>query len=294
MDRLKILLFGRHGQLGWELHRCLQGLGYVLAYDYPEIDFLAPSAFGRLITDLRPHVVINAAAYTDVDKAELEVENARIINAEAPALLAETCGRLGAAFIHFSTDYVFDGRKGSPYVEEDVANPLSAYGLGKLEGERAVLSAGGASLVLRTAWVYSTRSDSFVMKVLRWARTQETMRIVEDQVSNPTWARALAETTAHLIAKAGPDPLPWLRERSGLYHLAGKGYASRLEWAKAILSNDPKAGEHLVRSILPAESTDFSTPAARPRFSALDCSRFQRVFSLSLPEWESALRLAME
>lgn len=291
---MKILLFGKHGQLGWELHRSLQGLGQVLAYDYPEIDFTVPSSLRRLVEDSRPQIVINAAAYTDVDKAESEAERAKLINSEAPAILAEICRGLGAAFIHYSTDYVFDGQKGTPYLEEDAPHPLNVYGQTKLEGEGAVLQAGGTSLIFRTAWVYSMRRDSFVTKMLRWAQSQQEMRVVEDQVSNPTWARALAGITAQLLAKAGPDPLPWLSERHGLYHLAGWGFTSRLEWAKAILRNNPNQAHQVVQRVLPARSAEFPTAAVRPFFSALDCSKFERAFVLRLPNWEVALPLAME
>ena len=291
---MKILLFGKYGQLGWELHRSLQCLGQVLAYDYPEVDFTAPSSLRRLVEDFGPQIVINAAAYTDVEKAESEAGRARIINAEAPALLAEICRGLGAAFIHYSTDYVFDGKKGTPYREADAPRPLNVYGQTKLEGERAVLQFGGNNLIFRTAWVYSMRRDSFVSKVLSWAHSQHEMRIVEDQVSNPTWARALAEITVQLLAKAGPDPLPWLSERRGLYHLAGWGFTSRLEWAKAILQNDPNQAHQVVQRVLPARSAEFPTSAARPLFSALDCGKFERTFALCLPDWELALRLAME
>jgi dTDP-4-dehydrorhamnose reductase len=229
---MKILLFGKHGQLGWELQRSLQGLGQVLAYDYPEVDFTAPSSLRRLVEDIGPQIVINAAAYTDVDKAESEAERAKLINAEAPALLAEMCRNLGAALIHYSTDYVFDGQTGTPYTENDAPRPLNVYGQTKLDGEGAIFQAGATSLIFRTAWVYSTRRDSFVSKVLSWAHSQPEIRIVDDQISNPTWARALAEITAQLLAKVGPDPLPWLSERRGLYHLAGWGFTSRLEWRK--------------------------------------------------------------
>ena len=291
---MKILLFGKHGQLGWELQRSLQGLGQVLAYDYPEVDFIAPSSLRRLIEETRPQIVINAAAYTDVDKAESEPERAKLINAEAPALLAEVCRRLGAAFIHYSTDYVFDGQKGTPYTESDAPHSLNVYGQTKLEGDQAILELGGPNLIFRTAWVYSMRQDSFVTKVLRWAHSQYEMRIVEDQVSNPTWARALSEITAQLLAKAGLNPLPWLSERRGLYHLAGRGFATRLEWAKAIVRNDPSGAQQLARTILSARSVDFLAPGTRPHFSALDCSLFERTFSLRLPDWEVALPLAME
>lgn len=291
---MRILLFGKYGQLGWELHRSLQGLGQVLAYDYPEIDFTVPSSLTRLVEDSRPQIVINAAAYTEVDKAESEAERAKLINAEAPGLLAEICRNMGAALIHYSTDYVFDGKKGTPYTESDSPHPLNVYGQTKLEGEQAILQAGGTNLIFRTAWVYSMRRDRFVSNVLSWAHSQHEMRIVEDQVSNPTWARVLAEITAQLIAKAGPDLLPWLSERHGLYHLAGWGFASRLDWAKAILQNDPSQSQQIVQRVLPARSAEFPTTAIRPLFSALNCRKFERTFAVRLPDWELALCLAME
>jgi dTDP-4-dehydrorhamnose reductase len=163
-----------------------------------------------------------------------------------------------------------------------------------MEGERAIFGVGGTNLIFRTAWVYSMRRDSFVSKVLSWAHSQHEMRVVEDQVSNPTWARALAEITAQLLAKAGPDPLPWLSERRGLYHLAGWGFTSRLEWAKAILQNDPNQAHQVVQRVLPARSAEFPTAAVRPLFSALDCGKFEQTFALRLPDWEVALGLAME
>jgi dTDP-4-dehydrorhamnose reductase len=171
---------------------------------------------------------------------------------------------------------------------------LNVYGQKKLEVERAVLQLGENDLIFRTAWVYSMRRDSFVSKVLSWAHSQGEMHIVEDQVSNPTWARALAEIMAQLLAKAGLNPLPWFAERSGLYHLAGWGFASRLDWAKAIVRNDPNVAQQLAKTILPAQNVDLPTPATRSHFSALDCSKFERTFALRLPDWEVALPLAME
>jgi dTDP-4-dehydrorhamnose reductase len=291
---MKILLFGKHGQLGWELQRSLQGLGQVLAYDYPEVDFTAPSSLRQLVVDFGPQIVINAVAFTEVDKAESEAGRAKLINAEAPALLAEVCRGIGAALIHYSTDYVFDGMKATPYTENDAPRPLNVYGQTKLDGEGAILQAGATSLIFRTAWVYSTRRDSFVSKVLSWAHSQPEIRIVDDQISNPTWARALAEITAQLLAKAGPDPLPWLSERRGLYHLAGWGFTSRLEWAKAILQNDPDQTHQVVQRVLPARSAEFPTAAARPLFTALDCGKFEQAFAVHLPDWELALSLAMK
>jgi dTDP-4-dehydrorhamnose reductase len=291
---MKILLFGKHGQLGWELNRTLQPLGEVEAYDYPEVDFSEPSSLEPLVRMIKPRIVINAIAYTDVDRAESEVDKARLINAEAPAVLAAACRDLGISFLHYSTDFVFDGRKETPYMEDDRPSPLNTYGQTKLEGERAVLGAGGANLVFRTAWVYSLRGNNFVTKVLRWARTQPELRVVNDQVGNPTWARALAEVSAQLVAKAGLAPLPWLSERSGLYHLAGRGIASRYEMAQVILQVAQAASPLAATKILPARTDDFPSNAVRPKYSALECSRFERVFSLRLPDWKVALRLALE
>ena len=294
MPSVKILLLGNTGQLGWELERSLAVLGTVTALDYPAINLADADSILPLVRQLQPQIIVNATAYTAVDRAESEPDLVMAINAIAPGLLAEAARELGAAFIHYSTDYVFDGRKGSPYTEADPPNPLGVYGQSKLAGEQAVLNSGAAALVLRTSWVYSLRRDSFVTKVLAWARQQPELRLVADQVSGPTWARALAEITALLLARSGSDPAGWLRERRGLYHLAGAGYCSRLEWGQAILRLDAHPEDQLTRSILPARTDDFPTPAQRPLFSALDCARFSDTFDLRLPDWQLALRLAME
>jgi len=290
---MNILLFGKNGQLGWELNRSLLGLGEVFAYDYPEVDFTTPASLKSLVEKIRPQVIINAAAYTDVDRAESEVKQAQSVNAEAPALLAQISKNIGSAFIHFSTDYVFDGEKGAPYSEEDPPCPLNVYGRTKLEGEQAIQQEGGASLIFRTAWVYSTRGDNFVKRVLQWAHSRPEMRIAADQISNPTWARALAEAITIIMAKASPHPQSWISERRGLYHLAGWGVASRLDWTSEILRADPDADNQLVKKISPARSIEFDTKAQRPLFSALDCQAFERTFSLRLADWKTALRLAL-
>lgn len=290
---MRILLLGKYGQLGWELHRTLATLGEVIALDYPEIDLSKPTQGQQAVRDARPQVIVNASAYTAVDRAENQVEIAHALNALTPGALAEEARRGGAALIHYSTDYVFDGRQNNPYKESDTPNPLGVYGQSKLDGERAIQDIAGAYLVLRTSWVYSLRRESFVTKVLKWSRQQETLRIVADQVSNPTWARMLAEITAKLLSKAGEDPYGWLREHHGVYHLAGSGYASRMEWCKAILRSDPRKEEQVVREVMPALTSDFPTPAQRPLFSALNCDHFTHTFNLRLPDWEQALQLAM-
>ena len=291
---IKILLLGNTGQLGWELERCLASLGQVTALDFPDINLAEPQTILPILRQVTPQVILNATAYTAVDRAETEPDLAQAINAHAPGLLADEAHRLGAAFIHYSTDYVFDGRKGSLYTEDDQPNPLGVYGHSKLGGEQAVLQVGGAGLVLRTSWVYSLRRDSFVTKVLSWARHQPTLRLVTDQISGPTCARQLAEITALLLSKADPHPAAWLAERAGLYHLAGSGHCSRLEWGQAILRLDPRPQEQLTQDILHALTADFPTPAQRPLFSALDCTRFTHTFGLRLPDWQDALRLTME
>jgi dTDP-4-dehydrorhamnose reductase len=291
---MKILLLGKYGQLGWELRRALAPAGGVTALDYPEIDLVNLSLVREAVRTHQPEVIVNATAYTAVDRAESEPELALAINARAPALLAEEALRLGVPLIHYSTDYVFDGSKGNPYLESDPPNPVGVYGQSKLEGERLIQAVGGDTLILRTSWVYSLRRDSFVTKVLQWSRQQLKLHLVCDQVSNPTWARMLAEVTALLLVKGGDGWLEWLSERRGLYHLAGSGYASRLQWAQVILKLDPKPAEQLAREIQPVLTADFPTPAQRPLFSALNCDLFGSTFGLHLPPWEETLRLAME
>jgi len=291
---MRILLLGKNGQLGWELVRTLAPLGEVITVDYPEIDLSRPETVLKPIRTIRPQLIVNATAYTAVDRAESEPEKAYAVNAEAPGLMAEEARSLRAGLIHYSTDYVFDGTKGSPYNEKDTPNPLSVYGSSKLAGERAIEQTGGAYLIFRTSWVYSLRRDSFVTKVLQWARQNRSLKLVKDQISGPTWARMLAEITAQLIVPGSSDIHGWMRERCGLYHLAGSGYASRLEWGQAILKYDPHPEEQVAEEVLPAATADFPAPAQRPLFSALDCGCFERTFGLRLPDWELALKLAFD
>jgi dTDP-4-dehydrorhamnose reductase len=291
---MRILLLGNTGQLGWELHRTLSPLGQVIALDYPNIDLTRPESVRRTIQEAQPELIVNATAYTAVDRAEQEPETALAINGAAPGVMAEEARKLGAALIHYSTDYVFDGRQERPYVESDEPNPLGVYGQSKLAGERAVQQAADVYLILRTSWVYSTRRSNFVLSVLDWARRQPTLRIVSDQVSNPTWARMLAEISAQVVAQGHQDVRAYFRERSGLYHLAGDGYASRMAWAKAALRCDPHKEQQVTQAIQPAATTDFPTPAERPLFSALNCDKFASTFGLHLPPWEQALRMALE
>lgn len=290
---MKILLLGNTGQVGWELNRTLLTLGELVALDYPQVDMADPKSIQNIVWDIKPQIIVNATAYTDVDKAEEQPELAEAINGVGPGILAEEACKLGAALIHYSTDYVFDGTKGTPYTEEDVPNPINQYGLSKLHGEQAVQALGGAYLIFRTSWVYSLRRPCFVTKVLEWAKTQEVLRIVDDQVSSPTWARMLAEATAQVIAQGRDDSFNYLAKKSGLYHLAGGGFCSRYEWAKATLELDPKKEKQVVKKVLPARTSDFPTAANRPMNTSLNTTKFSRAFTTELPTFQNILFLSL-
>ena len=291
---MRIILLGKNGQLGWELNRSLLPLGPVYAYDQPEIDLSDPVRIRPILEQHQPDIIINATAYTAVDAAESNSKLAFAINRDGVGYLAEEAYRLQSALIHFSTNYIFDGLKGSPYIENDHPNPLGVYGESKLAGERAIQAIGSSHLIFRTSWVYSLRSESFVTKVLKWSRNLEDLRIVPDQINNPTWARVLAEATAQVIAKADRNTFDWIKDHQGVYHLAGNGHTSRYDWAKAIIKHDPKKEEQKITAIQPAQTCDFPTPASRPLYSALNCDLFNNTFGITLPPWQEALRLALE
>ena len=279
----KILQIGTKGQLGWELLRTCAPLGEVVALDYPDVDLSDSTGLRELVRSVKPDIIINAAAYTNVDKAESEPDKARAINAIGPGVLAQEAKKINAVLVHYSTDYVFDGTKGSPYVETDQANPLNVYGQTKLEGEQIIAASGCVNLILRTSWVYSMRQGGFVSKVLQWAREQEVMRVVDDQISSPTSARMLAEVTALILAQGRDDVPGYMGEKGGLYHCAGGGSCSRYEWAKAILELDPKKEEQVVKQLLPAKTHEFFTFAKRPMVSVLNTQKLDVNFGLNLP-----------
>lgn len=291
---MRILLFGKTGQLGWELNRTLAPLGDISAFGPDDLDLIDVDALPRTIREVRPDFIVNASAYTAVDRAEQEPELAMLLNEKVPMIMAEEARKLNAPFIHYSTDYVFDGTKTSAYTEEDQTNPLNVYGQSKLKGEQAIGQVGGAHVILRTSWVYSLRGDGFVSKVLSWVRKQETLKIVTDQVGSPTWARMLAEVTSAMVARSYPDSWGYFLEKSGVYHLGGSGSVSRFDFTRAILDFDPHPEEQKVKGLDAALTADFPTPAIRPLTTTLDCSRFTRVFGLILPNWKDTLRLALE
>jgi dTDP-4-dehydrorhamnose reductase len=288
---MKILLFGKAGQLGWELNHLLASLGEVSAFSSKELDVKNFSELKNTINNVKPNLIINASAYTAVDQAEAEPELAMQINAHAPAVMAECAKKLNAVFIHYSTDYVFDGTKNIPYNEKDLTNPLNVYGKSKMDGEQAIGQIGGVHLILRTSWVYSMRGENFVTKVLSWARQKEPIQVVTDQIGSPTWARALANITCQMITHSLPMGMDYFSNKSGVYHLGGLGSVSRFDFAREILRLNTER-ELVTKNLIPSLTSNFPTPARRPLFTALDCSHFENVFGIQLAHWQEALQLA--
>ena len=290
----KILLFGGSGQVGWELRRTLSTVGEVFAPSSARADFGEPEKLRAVVRESRPDLIVNAAAYTAVDGAEKEPDLAMAINGTAPGVLAEEAGRLGAALVHYSTDYVFDGEKAAPYVEEDKAAPINVYGRSKLAGEEAVRGSGAPHLVLRTSWVYGTRGKNFLRTILRLAGEREELNIVDDQIGAPTWSRAIAEATAQILVGSRGDFAGFLGESGGLYHLAASGETSWYGFARRIL--DLSAGRRSFKleklSAIPTE--EYPTPADRPASSTLSCEKLEETFGLSLPSWETQLGLCLD
>lgn len=283
---MRILLTGCAGQLGRELKRSLASLGELVACDHRQLDLADPDALRNAVRTIVPTVIVNAAAYTAVDKAEVEPEAADAINAVAPGILAEEARRLGALLIHYSTDYVFDGAKPTPYREDDVTAPLSAYGRSKRDGELAIAASAARHLLLRTSWVYGLHGANFMNTMLRLGRrsceTGDALRVVDDQIGAPTWSRHLADATALILAR---NDTP-----QGLYHLSAAGETSWHGYADAIFAAARAAGllDGLPK-IHRITSADYPLPARRPANSRLDCSRFSRDFGLALPEWRTGL-----
>jgi dTDP-4-dehydrorhamnose reductase len=288
---MKILLIGKNGQVGWELRRTLAPLAEVVAVDYPEINLTDTPALRALVAGTRPAVVVNAAAYTAVDKAETETELCRQINAVAPGVLAEAAKKTGALMVHYSTDYVFDGAKTSPYVETDAPNPLGVYGRSKLEGDRAVKASGADHLIFRLCWVYGARGQNFMLTMQRLAREREKLRVVGDQFGCPTWSRMIAETTALALKQilAGADRSVF----NGDYHLAASGQTNWHGFASRIIEWMPEA-ERKCRAVEKITTPEYPTPARRPANSVLDCGKLRKTFGLRLPDWEASLRQVLD
>ncbi|MBE2215918.1 MAG: dTDP-4-dehydrorhamnose reductase [Opitutaceae bacterium] len=287
----RILLFGRIGQVGWELRRTLSPLCDLACVEYPEVDFTKPATVRQAIAGARPQIIINAAAYTAVDKAETEVALATAVNATAPAIMAEEAKKLGALLVHYSTDYVYDGAKTTPYVESDPTGPLGAYGRTKLEGDQAIAAVDCNHLIFRLCWVYGARGANFMLTMQRFAREREKLRVVADQFGSPSWSRMIAETTALALARIqSPDHAAKLK---GVYHLCSSGHTSWHGFASAIIQAMPET-ERKCREIEAIPTSAYPTPTQRPAYSVMSCAKLEKAFGLRLPDWKHCLDLVLE
>ena len=283
-----ILVLGKNGQVGRELAQCLDAAKTVHTLGRAELDLSDPDAIRNLLRTLKPKIVINAAAFTAVDDAEAKPAEAMAINRDAPAVIARELKAWRGALIHYSTDYVFDGRRSSPYAENDVPAPINTYGRSKLAGEQAISGAGGAYVILRTGWVYSAAGNNFCRTVWRLATQQKELRMADDQTGSPTWARTVARVTRTLIESYGEQ----IRDAHDIFHLAGAGAASRYAFAAEILKLlSLRYGVHAVKAkrITAVSSSEFKTPAARPRYSALSAGKLQSTFGIELRPWQQDL-----
>ena len=292
----KVLLLGKSGQVGWELERCLATVCEVVALDHQGMDLANPDSIRNTVRDIRPSLIINAAAYTAVDKAETEAELAMAVNGIAPGILAEEAKRLGAALIHYSTDYVFDGAKRSPYTEDDVPHPLNVYGKTKLAGERAIQAVGAPHLILRTSWVYGARGKNFLLTMLRLAKDKPELQIVNDQTGAPTWSRFIAQATSQIVGRilCTPDSqtAPHWSEYAGVYHLSCSGETSWYGFAENIFDKLNGANAAAPR-LKPISTAGYPTPAARPVYSILSNAKLTDTFAFALPDWASSLELVL-
>lgn len=284
---MKVLLTGSTGQVGYELARSLQGVGDVVAVDRNVMDLSNLDQVREVIRSVKPQLIVNPAAYTAVDKAESESELAYRINAEAPGVMAEEAKKLGAALVHYSTDYVFDGSQPSARVEDDAVGPLSVYGASKLAGEQAIAAAGIPHLIFRTSWVYGMRGKNFLLTMLRLAKERDELRVVADQHGAPTWSRTIADTTAQVLSQAHAGGNAWWDQNSGIYHLSAQGQTTWHAFTQAIIE---EAG--LSCNVLPITTADYPTPAKRPQYSVMSSERLMTRFC-HLPDWKTALQLCM-
>lgn len=289
---MRILVTGADGQIGWELARQFASPHVVIASTRASIDLASPASIRGGVRDAKPDVIINAAAHTAVDRAESEPAAARAINADAVGFIGEEAKRLGAVVIHFSTDYVYDGTKRTPYVPDDAPNPQSVYGATKLAGEKLLLESGAAAVILRTCWVYGTRGRNFVLAILRAAEKNPSLRIVNDQIGCPTWCRMAARVAAR-IAEGAVTGEPGRRHFGGLegvYHVAGGGSTTWYDLARLVFELTPARP---TPQITPITTAEYGAPARRPAYSVLDCSATQRAFGVRMDDWRESLRQAL-
>jgi dTDP-4-dehydrorhamnose reductase len=291
--RSTILLIGANGQVGWELRRTLAPLGDLVSASLegeygPSVDLADPRSLSRLVQEAEPDAVVNAAAYTAVDKAESEPELARKINAEAPGMIGALLRDRGVPIVHYSTDFVFSGEHTRPYRETDEPGPLNVYGETKLEGELALMDSGADAIVFRTSWVYGVRGRNFLLSMLRLFREKDELKVVNDQIGVPTWSRMLAEVTSQVLYRVLTGDLD-LEQVKGLYHVTGRGQTNWFDFAGAILEASGSSC-----NLVPIPSSKYRSPARRPAYSVLDNTKLWERFGIALPQWEVSLRQCLE
>ncbi|MDR3725108.1 MAG: dTDP-4-dehydrorhamnose reductase [Terracidiphilus sp.] len=262
--------------------------------EYPEVDFTHPDSIRNAVREVEPAVIVNAAAYTAVDKAESELELATAINATGPGVLAEEAKRLGGLLVHYSTDYVFDGSKQTPWVETDVPNPLNVYGRTKLAGDQAIQDSGCDHLIFRTSWVYGARGKNFLLTMLRLGKERSELRIVDDQIGSPTSSECIAQATSDVLAQVLSPCGAGVEGRSGVYNLTSSGETSWFGFTKAILTEDAARFGSLLPNLVPILTADYPTPAKRPANSRLCCERLEQTFGVTLPYWGDALSMVLD
>jgi dTDP-4-dehydrorhamnose reductase len=287
-EQCTILLTGVNGQIGFELARSLQGLGRLVAFDRSGLDLGDLVRLRNVVREVKPTLIVNPAAYTAVDKAESEVDAAMRLNAEAPGVLAQEAKRLGAALVHYSTDYVFDGAKDGAYVEDDMVNPLNVYGKSKLAGEQAIAASGCAHLIFRTSWVYGARGKNFLLTMLRLGAERDELSVIADQIGAPTCSNTIAALTANVLSQgAGCD---WWAEKSGVYHLTASGSTSWHGFATAIFDHSVLEKKPMVKAI---SAASYPMSAVRPSNSRMSNDKLANTFGVRAPDWRDALRLCM-
>jgi len=287
----RIMLTGKNGQLGWELQRSLAPLGKVVALGRADLDLTEPGSIRRTVRAVRPDVIVNAAAYTAVDKAEQEPDLAMAINGVAPGVLAEEARRVGAALVHYSTDYVFDGDKSLPYTEDDAPNPLNVYGRTKLVGEQAIEAAGVSHLILRTSWIYGARGKNFLLTILRLAEQRRQLRVVSDQVGTPNWSRTIAGATAQILAQccSPRSTRVGFAKTNSTYHLTALGATSWYGFARAILTEAFVWNGRGTSEVIPIGSAEYPALARRPKNSVLANGKIVNAFGMTMPHWHAGL-----
>ena len=288
---MKVLIFGKKGQVAWELQKALSDLPSKKFLSSEEVNFLNPESIVKAIQDFQPTHIINASAYTAVDKAEIEPESAMMINAKAVGIISETAKKVGSTVIHYSTDYIFDGKKDKPYVEEDIPSPLNMYGKSKLQGEKNLQQSGLSYIILRVSWVYGNHGNNFCKTMLKLGKEKEELKIVSDQIGTPTWSRNIANTTSLILRDKD------LTEKAGVYHFTDAGETSWYEFAKKIFHIEeglhPGRYKNL-KSILPIKTSDYKSSAQRPLNSRMNTDKIKKVFGIKTEKWDESLKKVLQ